>query len=54
VPPAEIGVVDPFGATGPDSSVCARRLILTVSFFNGTVEVLVDGLSSLSLISIFF
>jgi hypothetical protein len=30
------------GATGPVPSG-ARRLILTVSFFNGTVEVLTEG-----------
>ncbi|MDA7926873.1 hypothetical protein N9B21_02430, partial [Verrucomicrobiales bacterium] len=43
-PSGGIGAVDPFGATGPDSSGCARRLIRTVSFFNGTVEVLTEGL----------
>ena len=37
------GAVEPFGATGPESSACARRLIRTVSFFRGTVEVLTDG-----------
>jgi len=42
-PPEGIGAVEPFGATGPDSSDCARKLILTVSFFNGTVEVLEEG-----------
>lgn len=44
-PPEGIGAVEPFGATGPDSSDGARKLILTVSFFNGTVEVLADGFS---------
>jgi hypothetical protein len=43
-PPDGIGAVEPFGATGPESSVCARRLMRTVSFFKGTVEVLTDGL----------
>lgn len=43
-PPEGIGAVDPFGATGPESSVWARRLMRTVSFFRGTVEVLTDGL----------
>ena len=42
-PPEGIGAVDPFGATGPDSSDWALRLILTVSFFKGTVEVLTEG-----------
>lgn len=42
-PPEGIGAVEPFGATGPESSVCARRLMRTVSFFRGTVEVLTDG-----------
>ena len=42
--PAGIGAVDALGATGPDSSGWALRLILTVSFFNGTVEVLEEGL----------
>lgn len=46
VPPlAGTGAVDPFGATGPVSSGRARRVIRTVSFFNGTVDVLVDGFS---------
>jgi hypothetical protein len=39
-----MGAVDPFGATGPESSEGARRLMRTVSFFNGTVEVVTDGL----------
>jgi hypothetical protein len=43
-PPEGIGAVEPFGATGPESSVGARRLMRTVSFFNGTVEVVTDGL----------
>jgi hypothetical protein len=44
VPPfAGMGAVEPFGATGPVSSGRARRVIRTVSFFNGTVDVLVDG-----------
>jgi hypothetical protein len=30
---------------GPDSSGWARKLILTVSFFKGTVEVLTEGFS---------
>lgn len=37
-----IGAVEPLGATGPVGSG-ARRLILTVSFFKGTVEVLTVG-----------
>lgn len=37
------GAVEPFGATGPVSSGRARRVIRTVSFFRGTVEVLVCG-----------
>lgn len=46
VPPlAGTGAVEPFGATGPVSSGRARRVIRTVSFFSGTVEVLVDGFS---------
>jgi hypothetical protein len=40
---AGTGVVDPLGATGPVSSGRARRVILTVSFFSGTVEVFVEG-----------
>ena len=43
-PPEGIGAVDPFGATGPDSSACALKLMRTVSFFKGTVEVLTEGL----------
>jgi hypothetical protein len=35
--------VEPFGVTGPESSAGARKLIRTVSFFSGTVEVLTDG-----------
>jgi hypothetical protein len=42
-PPEGIGAVDPFGATGPDSSDWALKLILTVSFFKGTVDVLTEG-----------
>ena len=37
------GAVEPFGVTGPESSAGARKLIRTVSFFSGTVEVLTDG-----------
>lgn len=49
------GEVDPFGATGPDSSPWARKLIRTVSFFRGTVEVLEEGFGgSWSLIRIKF
>jgi len=39
------GAVEPFGATGPDSSLGARRLMRTVSFLRGTVEVLTVGLA---------
>jgi hypothetical protein len=42
-PTAGIGAVEPFGATGPESSAGARKLMRTVSFFSGTVEVLTDG-----------
>lgn len=50
-----IGAVDPLGATGPESSACARRLIRTVSFLRGTVEVLTEGFfGSSSLIRIIF
>lgn len=45
--PPEIGAVDPLGATGPESSEGARRLMRTVSFFNGTVEVVTDGLGGI-------
>lgn len=41
--PDGIGAVEPFGATGPDSSACALKLMRTVSFFKGTVEVLTEG-----------
>lgn len=39
-----IGCVTPLGATGPVSSGRARRVMRTVSFFNGTVDVFFDGL----------
>ena len=45
--PPEIGAVDPRGATGPESSEGARRLMRTVSFFSGTVEVVTDGLGGI-------
>jgi len=41
--PAGTGAVAPFGATGPESSGCAFRLMRTVSFLSGTVEVLTEG-----------
>jgi len=44
----EIGAVEPFGATGPVSSAGALKLIRTVSFRKGTVEVLVEGLAGFS------
>jgi len=43
-PPEGIGAVEPLGATGPESSGWARRLMRTVSFFKGTVDVLTEGL----------
>jgi len=41
--PEGTGAVEPFGATGPESSDWALKLILTVSFFKGTVEVVTEG-----------
>jgi hypothetical protein len=35
--------VESFGATGPESSSGDRRLMRTVSFFKGTVDVLTEG-----------
>jgi len=46
-PPEGIGAVEPLGATGPESSGWALKLIRTVSFFNGTVEVLTEGLGGI-------
>jgi len=41
--PAGTGEVEPFGDTGPESSGWAFRLMRTVSFRSGTVEVLTEG-----------
>lgn len=41
---ATTGEVTPLGVTGPESSTGAFRLIRTVSFLSGTVEVAMEGL----------
>lgn len=42
-PTGRMGCVTPCGTMGPVSSGRARRVMRTVSFFSGTVDVFLDG-----------